>query len=104
MSSAPLNQVTNLAQSKVIGWTKTKVKHKKKSDETETMSVGIQAWEIGALLIAVAAYEFVNGPGSFLGPNGLAGGIMTPGYTGNNPLSGVTTLPLTVGLSNPVIL
>lgn len=98
---AAMNQVTNLAQSKVIGWTKTKVKHKKKSDETETMSVGIQAWELGALLIAVAAYEFVNGPGSLLGPEGL---IMTPGLTGNNPLSGVTTLPLTVGLGNPVIL
>lgn len=78
---------------KVIGYSKSKTYTRgKKNPKTisETVSIGIQAWEIGALLAAIALYEYVNGPGSFtqnLNPtlNPFLNPSTLPGGSQSNP-------------------
>lgn len=62
---AAAQTVSNGATQRVIGYTKTKTKHGKKTDVTESYSVGVQAWEIAALIASVGIYDIVNGPGGF---------------------------------------
>lgn len=58
----------NIATQKVIGYTRTVTRTKGKKNPktiTESMSVGIQAWEIAALIASVGIYDIINGPGGF---------------------------------------
>jgi hypothetical protein len=60
----------NMATQRVIGYTKSVSYRKGKKNPKliqENLNIGIQAWEIGAILLGAAAYEYVNGPGSLVG-------------------------------------
>lgn len=58
-SPVDLGQFVN---QKVIGFSTTKTKISKRSTKTESLSVGVQAWEIAALIAAAGIYDFANGP------------------------------------------
>jgi hypothetical protein len=66
IASKGVDVMQNLATQRVIGYSISKTKYKKKSVVQENLNIGVQAWEIGALLGGVALYEYVNGPGSLL--------------------------------------
>lgn len=58
----------SLATQRVIGYSRTTVRTKGKKNPktiTENVNVGIQAWEIAALIASVGVYDIVNGPGGF---------------------------------------
>ena len=64
-----LSVAENMGTQRVIGYSRTVTKTKGKKNPKviqENLNVGVQAWEIGALLGGVALYEYVNGPGSLL--------------------------------------
>ena len=55
---------TTLATSRVIGYTKSiSYKKGKKNPKViqENLNIGIQAWEVGFLIAAAGAYEFLTG-------------------------------------------
>jgi len=64
-----LSVAENMAAQRVIGYSRTVTRTKGKKNPKviqENLNVGVQAWEIAALLGGVAIYEYVNGPGSLL--------------------------------------
>ena len=68
IASAGMEEFNTLATQRVIGYTRTIRKAKKKSVETKNVNLGIQAWEIGAILAgsafaigSVGAYEYLTG-------------------------------------------
>ena len=84
--------VLDLSTQKVIGWTRSKIKHNKKSDVTSSISVGVQAWEIGILVAAAGAYYYLTG-------NHIQDAVINSMNTVNpgNPANGlglITTMPL----------
>ena len=65
MTNPVVQGVENLATQKVVGYSARKrTVSKKGTVKEEIVSVGIQAWELGILLAAVAVYDYVEGPGS----------------------------------------
>ena len=64
IASKGVDVMQNLATQRVIGYSISKTKYKKKSVVQENLNIGVQAWEIGVILVGVAAYEYINGPGS----------------------------------------
>ena len=65
---AAMQEINTLATQRVIGYTKTTVKKTKKGTITKNENIGIQAWEIGALLAggafaigSIGAYEYLTG-------------------------------------------
>ena len=66
---SPVVDLTNIGASmatqKVIGFSSSKTKVTKKGSKTESLSVGIQAWELGIVLAGIAVYDYVEGGGSF---------------------------------------
>jgi hypothetical protein len=77
----------NMAMQKVIGISGSKTKVTKKGSKNESWSIGIQAWELGIILAGIAAYDYVEGGGSFFNflqnhtsiPNSVSGA--PPGYS-----------------------
>ena len=67
IASKGADVMQNLATQRVIGYSISKTKYKKKSVVQENLNIGVQAWEIGVILVGVAAYEYINGPGSASG-------------------------------------
>ena len=59
-----IDVMQNMATQRVIGYSVSKTKYKKKSVVQENLNIGIQAWELGIVLAGIAVYEYVNGPGS----------------------------------------
>ena len=81
---------------KVIGFSTTKTKISKRSTKTESLSVGVQAWELAALIAAAGIYDIANGPGGFAS--------WIDNFIGYNPNTGqaVPGSPLSIsGPSNP---
>lgn len=106
IASKGIDVAQNMATQRVIGYSISKTKYKKKSVVQENLNIGVQAWEIGVILVGIAAYEYVNGGSSLL--DSFMGGVektTTPG----NPLDSLpisSTGPLTTGIGpfNGVIL
>ena len=68
MISKGLDIAQNLGTQKVIGYSRSVTKTTGKKHPkviTENMSVGIQAWEIAAIIASVGVYDIINGPGGF---------------------------------------
>jgi len=62
-----LDAGVSLATQRVIGYSRTKTYTKGKKNPkviTESVNIGIQAWELGIVLASIAVYDYVNGPGS----------------------------------------
>lgn len=78
-AKAVTDLVGNLATQRVIGYSRTKTYTKGKKNPkviSESLNVGIQAWELGILLASVAVYDYVEGPGSLLATT--VGAVRTP--------------------------
>ena len=97
---------TTLATSRVIGYTKsTTYKKGKKNPKIiqENLNIGIQAWEVGFLIAAAGAYEYLTGSpiitdlgkinNSLSGGTSSIGNYINPGNPANG-LGNITTLPL----------
>ncbi len=88
-----------MATQKVIGFSSSKTKVTKKGSKTDSLSVGIQAWELGILVAAAGAYYYLTG-------NHIQDAVVNAMNTVNpgnpaNSLGAVTTLPLVP--INPVL-
>ena len=69
IASKALDVASNLGTQRVIGFTRSVTRTKGKKHPKliqESVNIGLQAWEIGAILAGVALYEYVNGAGSLL--------------------------------------
>jgi len=87
---------SNIATQKVIGFTSTKTKVSKKGTKTDSVSVGIQAWELGILIAAAGAYYYLTG--DHIQDMIISGmNVVNPGNP-LNKLGAATTTPLTVGV------
>ena len=69
MKDLPIVDLANIgagmATQKVIGFSSTKTKITKKGSKIDSLSVGIQAWELGIVLAGIAVFDYVEGGGSF---------------------------------------
>ena len=58
--------VQSVAAQRVIGFTRSVSYQKgKRKFVQESVNVGVQAWEIGAIIAAAGIYDLANGPGGF---------------------------------------
>jgi len=83
---------SNLATQKVIGFSSTKTKVTKKGSRTDSISVGIQAWELAIMVAAAGAYYYLTGD-HIQDAIIKAANMINPGNPANG-LGAVTTLPL----------
>lgn len=64
-----LNGIESVATQRVIGFTRSVTKTRGKKNPkvtTESVNVGVQLWEVGAVVAAVGIYDIANGPGRFM--------------------------------------
>lgn len=83
---------SSMATQKVIGFSSSKTKTTKKGTKTESLNVGIQAWELGILVAAAGAYYYLTGNHI---QDAVVGAMNTvnPGNPANG-LGAITTAPL----------
>jgi hypothetical protein len=70
IASKGIDVAQNMATQRVIGYSRTVTRTKGKKNPKviqENLNIGIQAWELGIIMVGLAAYEYVNGPGTASG-------------------------------------
>jgi hypothetical protein len=75
--------VQGMATQRVIGYTKSISYKKGKKTIQENLNVGIQAWELGAVLLGLGAYAYLTGDQTLTAGN-LAGLVPAPPSDINN--------------------